>query len=78
MRTGRIAHLLGSLLVAAMVSGCGGEEGPPPIAPGAPVPTPPPDAGKMFQKPSQLPKAKTGAVHSSPNALRNPSGSSHA
>ncbi len=76
MRTGRIVYLLGSSLVVAMLSGCG-EEGVAPN-PGAPAPAPPPEGAKMFEKPGQAPKAKTGAIHRAPNALRNLPGSSHA
>jgi hypothetical protein len=77
MRTRRIAHLLGGSLVGAMLSGCGAEEGSPP-APNAPAPAPPADGAKLFQKP-EAPgaKGKTGAVDSSPNALRYPSGCSY-
>ena len=77
MRTGRIAHLLGASLVAAMLSGCGAEQGAP-ETPNAPAPPPPADAAKLFQKPgAPSAKGKTGAVDSSPNALRNPSGCSY-
>jgi hypothetical protein len=77
MRTRRIAHLLGTSLVMAMVSGCGEDPGAG-TPPGAPVPAPPAEGGKMFQKPGSVPKGKTGATHSSPNMLRGPFGSSHA
>ena len=58
MRTRRLVLLLATSLVTAVVSGCGAEEGAPPLPPGAPAPTPPPEAAKLFQKPGTPPAGK--------------------
>jgi hypothetical protein len=76
MPSGRIIKWLGASLFAAALIGCGAEEGAPPPKAGE-VPPPPSEAAKAFQKPANPPKGKTGALHSSPNPLRDRPASSY-